>query len=191
MPINSKTSERRLLSLLFAVIILLVSLYFFGSFVRPSFSDIRDLREELDLERESLQAKQEAKTSFELLYSDFQNGANIQNLLAAALPTGEDVPQVVHQVQFLGQLASMDIRSLSVEVGRPEERIRNRTFIKQLGVMEVSFRALGSYENLKRFLDLLENNITLMDMSDVEISQISGFGNNLIYDFTIKTYFQE
>ena len=177
-----------MLSLLIAVVLLLLSLYLFSSFVKPTFISVRGLREQAASAESHLQAQQEARAAIDKLYADSQNAANIEGLLAASLPSGADVPGAVHQIQALARLAGLGVRSVAVEVKATQDRA-TQTFTKQVGEMEISMKAAGGYESMKRFLTILESNITVMDLTSLKVA--GGPGGGEIYNFVITTYYQE
>jgi len=179
-----------MLSLLIAVILLLFSLYLFSSFVKPAFVEVRGLREEAAGSSGYLEAQQEARTAIDKLYNDFKNAANIEGLLAASLPSGADVPGAVNQTQALARLAGLDVRSVMVTVRATEDGTTKTTFTKKVGSMEISLKAAGGYESAKRFLSLLESNITIMDVTSLKVAT-GALGGAAVYDFVINTYYQE
>lgn len=182
-------ANRRMLSLLIAVILLLVSLYLFSSFVKPAFVEVRELREQTASAKNYLASQQEAQAAIEKLYADSQNAASIEGLLAASLPSGAQVPEAVHQAQALARLSGLEVRSVAVTVKPPTDGGKT-TFTKKVGEMQISLRAAGAYDGLKRFLSLVESNITVMDVTGVKVATGQG-GGVAVYDFIITTYYQE
>lgn len=177
-------------SLLFAVILLLLSLYVFGNFVKPAFSEIGQLRSELLVSENYLAAQKEAKTSFSNLLADYKNASSIQNLLALALPNKEGVADAVYQIQALSSINKVNILNISVEEG-VAEALPSKSLIREVGKMKINARISGNYFAFKNFISGLENNIKLMDVKEMEVDGTKGSGEEMIYNLAIDTYYQK
>src|SRR3989338_11168804 len=94
-------SRRRLLSLLFSIVLVLVSLYIFGSFVQPALDDVRLKRAELAVVSEYLTAQQEAKETLDALMAKYKDTQSVQGALAMALPSQQGAADTVYQLQAL------------------------------------------------------------------------------------------
>ncbi|MFA5173455.1 MAG: type 4a pilus biogenesis protein PilO [Candidatus Paceibacterota bacterium] len=185
-----KESGKRLISLMLAVVLLLLSLYIFGSFVKPVFSEISQLRAELTASRNYLKAQEEAKASFNNLFTDYKNASSIQNLLALALPNKEEVADAVYQIQALAGMNNITLMNIEVEEGQGEA-VSAKSLIREVGKMKINFRASGNYFNFKSFVAGLENNIKLMDVTSVEADSTKEPGGNLTYNMVVETYYQK
>jgi Tfp pilus assembly protein PilO len=185
-----KESGKRLLSLMAAVVLLLLSLYIFGSFVKPAFSEISELRAELLASKNYLKAQEEAKASFNNLFTDYKNASSIQNLLALALPNKEGVADAVYQIQALAGINNITLMNIEVEEGQAEAILAN-SLIREVGKMKINLRASGNYFNFKSFISGVENNIKLMDVTNMEADSTKEAGGNLTYNMVIETYYQK
>ncbi|PIR04951.1 MAG: hypothetical protein COV57_01685 [Candidatus Liptonbacteria bacterium CG11_big_fil_rev_8_21_14_0_20_35_14] len=186
---QTNTSNKRMLSLLLAVILLLLSLYLFGAYVRPAFLSVRVLREEVAQARDFLEAQQNAKAAFESLALDVDESLNAQNLLASALPKGADLPQSVHQIQFLAKVHNMSLQAVTVEEVANAVSSNSNSLIKDVKKMRITFSAFSDYNSMKRFLEALENNIKLIDV--VEMTAQAQGDSGLSFTFVVDTYYQE
>ncbi|MDD4762009.1 MAG: hypothetical protein PHZ25_03245, partial [Candidatus Pacebacteria bacterium] len=139
-----KESGKRLLSLLSAVVLLLLSLYIFGSFVKPVFQEISQLRAEFTVNKNYLEAQKEAKESFDNLFTDYKNASSVQNLLALALPNKEDVADAVYQIQALAGVNNMTLINIEVEEGQ-SEAVSAKSLIREVGKMKINLRLSGNY----------------------------------------------
>ena len=185
----ANVSNKRMLSLLLAVILLLVSLYLFGAFVQPTFADIRALRDEVKTNKEFLEAQQSAKAAFDSLANDVDESSSAENLLASALPKGSDLPQSLHHIQFLSRVHNVSLQAVSVEdVSSPLSQQRNN-LIKNVKTMRVTFSAFSDYDSMKRFLDAIQSNIKLIDVVEMSINAQGDSG--LSFTFVVDTYYQE
>lgn len=180
-------SSKRLLSLLFAVILLLLSLYLFGSYVRPALDEVRQERQALTLLRERLTAQKEAKSTVNTLLGELQDAQSVQGLLAMALPISDGVVDSVHQVQSLAKFNGLALQTFSVERLEPGLG-KEGTLIKKAGQMRIEAELAGPYDNFRRFLAALETNIRLMDIEEFEIN--GSEGEILNYSLIIKAYYQ-
>jgi len=185
-----KESSKRMLSLLLAVILLLLSLYVFGSFVKPALDDVQQMRSLTASSQKFLESQKQAKASFDGLFKNFENATSIQNLLAMALPGKEGITQTIYQIQALAGVSGVAIDNMAIEVSLSDEKRANISLIKGIGKIRVDLRATSSYENLKTFVSAIESNIKLMDIVEARIEPIKGGGSGLTYDLVIETYYQ-
>jgi len=187
-----KESNKRMLSLLAAFVLFLVSLFIFSSFVKPTFLEVRDLREQLKTERDRLNAQKNASTAMDNFYADYnKNAASIKSLLETALPGGKDVPQSVFQVQSLSYASGLKLRSFSVELANVASggEKAGASLIKKVEKIEMDVKLSGKYESFKNFLKALETNVKLTDVKSIDISTATG--GDLVFGLKLNAYYQE
>jgi len=87
--------------------------------------------------------------------------------------SGSNLSDVLNQVYLLTSQNSLNIQSFSINLDKGVTTIN-------LGL------AGGNYEIFKRFLESVENNIQIMDITDLSLSE-----DQTSFSVTIKTYYQE
>ena len=187
-------SRRRLLSLLFSIVLVLVSLYIFGSFVQPALDDVRLKRAELAVVSEYLTAQQEAKETLDALMAKYKDTQSVQGALAMALPSQQGVADTVYQLQALASVNNVQLRSFTVQgLPLPTTDKKSHSLIKRVGTMRMETQLMGAYADVKHFLEALEVNIKLMDIIKLTASGTAGEGQgaSLLFDLVIDTYYQE
>ncbi len=185
-----KESNKRMLSLLFAFLLLLVSLYVFSSYVRPAFEDVKALRDQLLSKQDYLAAQTEAKATIDKLFAEFEKSAGVMDVLSTALPQGKNLSQSVFQIQALTGLNNLQLKSLSVEL-TPSNAASKKTLVKTVGKMRISVKLTGDYNGFKNFLQALEANVKLMDVAEMDISPAAKESGPMSYSLKVDTYYQE
>ena len=84
----------------------------------------------------------------------------------------------------------MSVLNISIEDGQPAVTSL-KSLIKEVGKIKINTRLSGSYFNFKNFLTGLENNIKVMDVVEIDMDGINDFGENVIYNLVIETYYQK
>ena len=108
------------------------------------------------------------------------------------LPTEQDVPQAVNQINELARANNLKMEVLAVQqlAIKPSSQ---PTVSKGVGTLRFNLRLSGSYEGLKGFLQNVENNINLMDIISFKVSPVKeGRVGSNFYSFTatIDRYYQ-
>ncbi len=170
-----KNSLQRTISLLGSLSLLIGAMVIYSLLIRPEYAQINELRGILIAKGNLLLEQQSIISQVESLLSQYQNSARIQEAVSLSLPIKEDNSSIFGQLQALAQ-----DNNLSIEVFG----VQNLPITKSnLGVLQVSLKVIGSYENFKNFLRGVETNIRVMDLSSLKIGRTD-------YNVVLNTYYQ-
>lgn len=183
-----KSSTKRFLSILLAILFFVASLFVYSSLIRPAYSEIHNLRAEIAGRLDFISKNEAVIQRVKNLLSEYQNVAEIQQTTSLSLPLEQNIAQGVNQISALAGFNNLILESLSVQqlAIKPSAQ---PGLIKGVGVLRYSFRLGGAYADFKSFLQAVETNISLMDLVDLKIEQAAK-DNNLFYTANIDTYYQ-
>jgi len=171
-----KKSLQRTISLLGSLALLIGAMIIYSYLIRPEYQQVNELRGILMAKTNLLSEQQSIISQVEDLLSQYQSSARIQETVSLSLPTKEDASAIFGQLQALSQANAMSIEVFGLQ---------NLPVTKSgLGVLQVSLKVAGSYENFKNFLRGIETNIRVMDLSNLKIEKSS-------YNIVLNTYYQE
>jgi Tfp pilus assembly protein PilO len=191
-----RASTKRFLSLLIALSMAGVTVIVYANLLSPAFGEVAELRGRIAANEGLLANQANAVQKFkELLglYSDQYKA--LDKTLSGALPSKEEVPTVVNQIQSLSKVSNLALQSVTFKYAalKPAPRA-GFTLVKPLGTLSVTMQAAGSYEGMKAFLRALETNIRVMDIVSLKIDPVrrgdATVPNLFLYTIEVSTYYQ-
>ncbi len=179
---------------LITLIILILAIIGLGFFlVKPGISQIKDLRLEANSKKEELTNIQEFLAKFEVLKKQYEGGEAKLKKAEQVLPQKPDIPGILVQLETLASENGLLLEDINYSL----------PVIGQAGTAKEAFRKVaidleiaGSYKSFKGFLVSVQNNLRIMDISDINLSaQIKETeGGTIIsytYNLTMNVYYQE
>lgn len=187
-----KASSKRILSILTAVLMIIASLFVYSSLIRPVYSEIKNLRSEAASRLDLINKNKVSITQVQKLLNEYQNIAQVQEVISSILPLEQNVPQAINQIVGLAELNKLSIELVAVQKSaiKPSDQ---PNLVKGIGTLKLNIRLSGSYENFKKFLQNLETNVNLMDVVDLKIEpeiKIKFGVGTFLYTMTIDSYYQ-
>jgi Tfp pilus assembly protein PilO len=135
------------------IVLSLVTIAFFGFFaIRPTLITISGLVKEIKDKRmvaDQMDQKIESLTQAQINYSQIKNDLDLVN---QSLPLNPDLPILVKQLEALARLSSARIESL-----RFEKTNLQGEKAKEVQTVGFDLAVTGNYQNLKNFLNSLDN----------------------------------
>ncbi len=192
-----RSSTKRFLSLLIALSMAGVTVIVYASFLNPIFGEVVELRGRIAANSDLLANQANAVQKFkELLglYSDQYKA--LDKTLSSALPSKEEVPAVVNQIQALSRVSNLALQSVTFKYAamKPTAKAGQFTLVKPLGVLNVTMQMAGSYEGMKAFIRAIETNIRVMDVVLLKIDPVrrgdATVPNLFLYTMEVSTYYQ-
>jgi len=159
-------------------------------FIKPTYKEIRNLSQEINTKQEILNEKQKLVFDIEKLVSQYEDIKGRVNKVFYALPTEAEIPNILVQLEALA--SENGIIFESVNFGEIQENKQNKITFKETALSPeeqndlenletvnniksifVDVKLTGSYENFKKYLKGLENNIRIVDVVSVNFSSAS------------------
>lgn len=162
----------------------------YSNFVVPIYSDIQILKDKRLANENLLSDQKDAINAVNKLLGQYQSLTDIQNSIAMVLPSREDVPSVVQQIQGIAGLNSMAITGLSLQYP-PIKAVPKDSLVKPVSIVRITVKFTGDYRNLKAYLEGLETNIRLMDVNSLSIDGGGIAGKTVLnYSLILDAYYQ-
>lgn len=179
------------------VIVFLGAGYFF---IWPQFQNVQDKQESLDAVRADRDAAQTNLEGIRQLLVDYDDKQPDLEELDKSIPSSASVPELLANLENLVQQSSLSITSLNVTLPDLIAGASGAADDSEQGVGSADLTTItidlglqGEYPGLKAFLENLENNIRLFDISDVVVSNTEVTGpqeGSQTYSLKIDTYYQ-
>ncbi|HZX01179.1 MAG TPA: type 4a pilus biogenesis protein PilO [Candidatus Paceibacterota bacterium] len=185
-----KPSTYRLISILGSIGLLIGAVVVYSNFVAPTYSDIQVLKDKQLADENLLADQKDAINAVKKLLGQYQSLTDIQNSISMVLPSREEVPLIVQQIQGIAGLNSMTITALSLQYP-PIKAVPKDSLVKPVSIVRITVKFTGDYRNLKSYLEGLETNIRLMDVNSLTIDGGGTTGKaTLNYSLILDAYYQ-
>lgn len=186
-----KPSSKRILSLGLVIIMFLASLFVYSSLIRPVYSEIKTQRAEIASRLETINKQQSSIAEVQKILADYQNVSQLQETISLIVPLDQNTPYGVYQLASLAGLNALETNSLSVQqlAITPSSQ---PGLVKGIGNLRFNLQLTGSYESFKNFIQALETNLSLMDVSAIKMEPpaTKSAKGNFLYTITVNSYYQ-
>ncbi len=184
-----------------AVVVILVIILAFFIFINPKYKEARSIGVlDLEAKKKELAAKSNELSELKELENDYQglNQAQLKEV-EKILPRGVDFANLVGQIEALARDSNLTLDNISVteggvwgQTGESPADETETSSKKTTGAssdiyllnVSVNFSGGGTYEHFKLFLDNLENNLRILDLSSVSFTP-----DTQSYTLNLKTYY--
>lgn len=185
-----KSSSKRSITLLGSLALLIGAMVIYSFLIRPEYEIVNSLRAEVEGKSQLLAEQQAVIAQVESLLNQFQGSARIQETVSLSLPPKEDTSGIFSQLQTLAQANNLriDVFGVQEQPTKPPAGARGTvSVVHDVGVMRVTLKVSGAYENFKNFLQAIETNIRIMDVVSLRVEKVLGsYNHNLV----LQTYYQ-
>jgi hypothetical protein len=186
-----KASNKRILSILTAVFMIIASLFVYSSLIRPVYSEIKNLRAEVAGRLDLINRNKASIEQVQKLLSEYQSISQAKEMTSLVLSSEQNISQAVNQVVGLVGLNSLSMELLAVQqlAIKPSAQ---PNLVKGVGILRFNLRLAGDYGNFKTFLQNLETNINLMDLANLKIESgaKTKAGDSFSYTMIVDSYYQ-
>ena len=179
---------RRLIGVMASMIFFLGSVAVFSFFIVPASHETQTLRGERNALAELLDRETSRIEAVSALFEQYGGVSDLQRTLGMALPTEEEVPGIINQLQGIAKASGVSKNSLNINL--PAIKASNKDdVIKPVGVIQVTFALEGSYDQIKAYFDAIETNVRVMDVQRLGV-QNGTEGSTLNYNIVVNAYYQ-
>lgn len=188
-----KASTKRILTIAFSGVFLIATLVVYGNFIRPTIDTVALKRDETASKEAVFTSQTNAVLEVQNIISQVQGAEDFNNRVALAIPRGTNVTEILYQIHSINQITQTELLDFSVESAPYVSAGRDQTIVKRLGTLNLTMSVRGEYESLKTFLESLETNIRIMNVTDAAIFPTDQSAQSGLYMLNLKveTYFQE
>lgn len=163
-----RASTKRFYSILASIGFIVGSVYVYGSYIRPTFAQIQQLRGERLAELSALNDLRVTIEAVTGLLREYQGVVEVEETLSLSLPLSEEITTLLNHVQGLGGMNDVRIISMSFQY-QPIDREDNRSILKPVGSLRITAQIEGDYQSIKTFLEGIETNVRIIDIRSLRI----------------------
>ncbi len=187
-----KSSTKRALSILFSVFFLIATIVVYTSLIQPETDAASELQSLVASKTNVYTTQKDAVSQVSQLINQFQSAADLQNTLSLAMPIGPDVTQALNQWYTISQSSQASVQSLDIKLGTAYAP-SSQPLAKRMSTIVVDLGVLGTYDAIKQFLNALESNARVINVSSFDVKPAGAGGQNQLYSLTlsVNTFYQE
>ncbi|MEK7520620.1 MAG: type 4a pilus biogenesis protein PilO [Patescibacteria group bacterium] len=189
-----KASSKRILSILASGFFFIMAVVIYALFIRPEYDNVQRLRSEVASRAQAVEQQKDVVKQIQRLLQEYQGVARLQETLSLALPQESGVAEALNQLNGAAQIGGLAIQSAGVQSLAIRPSSAPIKSAKGIGTLRFNAKISGDYDQIKRFLQMLETNIRLMDVKSLKIE--SGVDptqksvQKYLYNITVDAYYQ-
>lgn len=175
---------------------LVAAFVIFFQFIRPAYIEAQGVRAEVIARENLLDQQSAAIAEVRQLIEKYRADAAVQETVSQVIPGKPEVGGALYQLTAIASQYNISLQSTTANA--PQLSLANNArrasstvgAVRPLGVATFQVRFAASYNDLQEFLDRLENNVRIMDVTAIAITQTAGGNGQLSVDLTVATYYQ-
>ncbi len=211
-----KQTTKRLSSTLIALLLLVAAFVVFFNLIQPEYTIVEGLRAQEVSEQLLLASEQALVKQVQGIVSSYQSQAAQAQEVSLAMPIGPDTSEALAQIYGIAANSGLTIQNVAVTsqnsgIGASSSgdttassasstSMAISAVIKPKGTLTFQVAGIGSYGALKTFLQGVETNIRVFDVTGIGISPIASLGGSsssaapqqdlFSYTLTVVAYYQ-
>lgn len=204
-----KQETKRLSSIIIAALIIVAALVVYFEFIIPAYTTLQSIKGQEESEATLYSNEQQVVSKVQSLLATYQNDASSSQAVAMALPVGPDVSGALAQIYGIATNANVTIQGAQISIQAVQTNAApaaatvgavaaSGSIVKPVGTVSFQVTGSGSYESFKSFLQGLETNIRIFDVTAISLQPATIAATKtqaanpdmFNYTITVVTYYQ-
>jgi Tfp pilus assembly protein PilO len=198
-----KQNSKRFSSMILALLLVVAALIVYFDLLEPAYGSLQMAKGQELSEQQLLSNEKQVVAQVQGLVTSYQSQSGGDQSVNMALPINEDVAGALAQIYGLASANQVSLQSVGIsaqEVAVPavapvSDQIEGAaegggSIVKPVGSISLTMTAQGSYESLKSFLQSLQTNLRLFDVTNITLTKGTSNQDFFNYSVTAETYYQ-
>jgi hypothetical protein len=203
-----KQETKRLSSIIIAALIIAAALVVYFEFIVPAYTNLQLVKGQEESEATLYSNEQQVVSKVKSLLTTYQSDASSSQSVAMALPVGPDVSGALAQIYGIATNANVTVQGTEIStqavqaVAAPATTVdavaAAGSIVKPTGTVSFQITGSASYESFKSFLQELETNIRVFDVTAISLQPAAIVATKtqavttdmFNYTITVVTYYQ-
>jgi hypothetical protein len=203
-----KQETKRLSSIIIAALIIAAALVVYFEFIIPAYTSLQLVKGQEESETTLYANEQQVVSKVKSLLTTYQNDASSSQSVAMVLPVGPDVSGALAQIYGIATNANVTIQGTEISTQAVQAVTAPATtvgaaaaagsIVKPTGTVSFQVTGYASYESFKSFLQGLETNIRVFDVTTISLqpaaitaTKTQAANTDMFnYTITVVTYYQ-
>ncbi len=195
-----KITTQRILFSLSGIVILICAVVVYSLLIQPAYTTIMDLRGQLAAKTDAVSSYQATIAQVNALSSNLGDVSAQQQRASMIMPLGPDSPYFSNQIIGVARQSGLTVDAINIRQAMQPIATAQSSAIKPIGNLEATVQVTGGYSQIKSFLQAIQNNTLLMNISSVAISvaspnstmgNVKAASSMLTGTISIVSYYQE
>ncbi|RJQ13820.1 hypothetical protein C4553_02125 [Candidatus Parcubacteria bacterium] len=162
---------------LIVLILILAGMIFFMTM--PLYRNVRSLKAQLEQQEQALENAQNLADVLDQLSRQFGSQISELSKVEVAVPKEDDLPRLLVEITTLASQNGLSVSEVSFGEKKQGQGVN---------FIPIALKASGNYLNLKSFLIATEQNLRILDLTQLGFG--ASEGGQYSFDFAIQTYTQ-
>lgn len=202
-----KATTKRLSSTVLAILILVGAVVVFFELVQPEYTTLMTLKGKQASEQDLLTSQKKLVTQAQSVLATYQSQASSTQAVNLAMPMGQNSATAIAQIYGLATNSALSIQGISISLQNASQSTQTNSnssttssLLRAKGSVTFQISASGSYEALKTFLQGLEANVRVFDVTGLSVHPVNAVTSNGVsqastqdlytYSITAVAYYQ-
>lgn len=201
-----RQESKRLSSIIIAALIIAAALVVYFELVVPTYVNLETVKGQVESEAVAYTNETQVVSQVKSLLATYQNNTSSSQLVAMALPVGQDMSGALAQIYGIASNTGVTILSTGVSVQAVQAvapssisgSVAAGSIVKPTGTISFQVTGSGSYESIKDFLAGLTTNIRIFNVTAISLQPAGIVGTKtqaanpdlFNYTMTVVTYYQ-
>jgi len=167
-------------SILSITLLIAATFFLLIRFINPSFNRMKELASKIKETEEKIILLHEYKAKSESLIQSYLNLGDQIGDINLALPDNPQTAQVLATLDVISKNAGISLTTLTFQESAKDGE----------NYLEIKTSFSATYENFKKWLDQVEKELRIMDLTKVNIKSVGQQKSQILeYNLTLQTYF--
>lgn len=202
-----KQDSKRLTSIIIALLLIVVALVVYFEMIVPAYANLESVKGQEESEQTLFANEKQIVSQVQSLLASYESNSSSSQEVQLALPVGQDVAGALAQVYGIGANSNVTVDDSSISAqavqapasgasaGQLTSVAASGAVVAPVGTVSIQVSGTGTYEAIQAFLQGLQTNIRLFDVTSMSL-QPAGAGSGapsedlFNYSVTVVTYYQ-
>jgi Tfp pilus assembly protein PilO len=194
-----KESTKRNLSLILIIVFFIVAFVVFFNYTWPALLKVLDANDKLKVVKQNYAKQLQSLQMAKQIIDQYKNLTNVNQTISLTLPKSEEIYNVITQLNKISQNSGLLLQSISLQrsasTSQTTSTTKTESLLNKPQTITLTLNLVGTYEAFKTWLEAIETNVRLMDITNINFSGVlssekSTTTNIFNYRVTLNTYYQ-
>ncbi len=201
-----KESEKRTISIIIILALFIGAAIVFFTMTWPMFDQVLKDNKNLALAKAEYQKQAEAVRLAKTIVDQYKNLTDVNQMISLTMPRSEELYNAIVQLNKISEDSGLSIQSIALQkissattASSKTSSASSQSLLKSPQQVALTLSLNGTYESFKTWLEAVETNIRLMDITNISFSGAkttptergSGAGFNFFnFSVALNLYYQ-
>jgi len=201
-----KESEKRTISIIIILALFIGAAIVFFTMTWPMFDQVLKDNKNLALAKAEYQKQAEAVRLAKTIVDQYKNLTDVNQMISLTMPRSEELYNAIVQLNKISEDSGLSIQSIALQkissattASSKTSSASSQSLLKSPQQVALTLSLNGTYESFKTWLEAVETNIRLMDITNISFSGVkttptergSGAGFNFFnFSVALNLYYQ-